>query len=388
MKAKDKALLNFKQRIESRKSIKYKDLKKDDASLLWAIERYYGGVYKTAKALGLTEDDLLNKYGLTRNINKRTLTENEIYNRLIYLKSQGKLSTSAMRTEFNDLRLEISIKKLYGSVKNCLEFYGLERDTARVTKEGLIKDIRQLSDKGLNLTYTFMEKNHSKLMSNATNKFNMGWYDLLDNLEINYTAKRKKFTKETIKKRLDNIYKEVGNIRYHTIKDADSSILYFAYQYYESLIDFYTDMGYDHNDFLDLSLQTNKGFAFERIYKEVLDLLGLKYKFNKYVDNCDSNVRPDFQMEDGIWIDCKLSAWTKTIEDTILKYSPYCKQLKIVFLRGHESDLAEIKEIYNDVEFISFDNYKPFLIKLGRQDIIEKSEIIIRNSFYNPSQIA
>ena len=374
MKKKEEVLLRFKSRINEGKSIKYKDLKNEDPSLLYAIEKHYGGIYKISQELGYTEDDLVNKFGLTRNINKRTLTEDEIKNRLLYLKSIGKLTTNAMRTEFNDLRLEQSIKKLYGSVENGLKYFGLERDRVRVSKKSIIKEIKELSEQGIDMSYANMMEINSKLVSNANSYFGKGWYSILDELDIKYEAKRKKFTKESIKNRINTIHKKFGEVNYNIIKKYDSGILTYVYQNYDNLIDFYIDMGLDPIDCMDFSTQKLKGFAFERLFKEVLELLNIKFKYNTYYDE---KTRPDFQMSKGVWFDCKLSAWTNSIETTIEKYTPKCNKLIIVFLRGEYKHLPEIDN--EKVEFRKIDYYYPFLTQINRQDLIEKFEQLANN---------
>lgn len=124
---KDKILEKFRLRIVNNESIKYKDIKTEDPSLLYEIDRYYP-MNEILRDLNIHEEDYVNTYGLSRNVNSRTLSEKEIVKRLDHLKSMGRLTTSAMRTEFTDLRLETSIKKIYGSVEECFSVLGYERD--------------------------------------------------------------------------------------------------------------------------------------------------------------------------------------------------------------------------------------------------------------------
>lgn len=106
-----KVLKRFKDRVDSGRPITYKKLKEEDSSLLYAVERNLKNISVACSLLGISQDEMIEKYGFTRNINKRTLSEDEILERLNYLKSIGKVTTNAMRNEFNDLRLEQSIKK-------------------------------------------------------------------------------------------------------------------------------------------------------------------------------------------------------------------------------------------------------------------------------------
>lgn len=128
LKSRKRDILNrVKLRIDSGKGISYREIKEDAPTLLNAVDRYYP-LWEICKDLEISEDELVNKYGLTRNVNSRTLSKKEIVERLHHLKTNGRLTTSAMRTEFEDFRLETSIKKVYGSVEQCLEKLGFERD--------------------------------------------------------------------------------------------------------------------------------------------------------------------------------------------------------------------------------------------------------------------
>ena len=376
MSPKEKTLNKFKDRLGEGKSILYKDLKADDPSLLYAIGRYFGGILKISQELGITEVELIEEHGLSRNIKKKVLSEEEIFNRLLYLKSIGKLTTSAMRTEFNDLRLETSIKKRYGNVEAGLKNFNLTRDTVRHSKESLVREIHKMVEQGFDMSYTNVITINSKLVSNTTNHFKKGWHSVLDDLEIDYSSKYKKLTKDNISKRLGLIYDKEKTINYPLIQKHDSSILYYVYENYDSIIDFYLDMGIDPNECMDFSKQTVKGFAFERVFAKLLELLQIDFKPNKSFGG-NSSIRPDFQLNNGVWIYCKLSAWTSTIEDTIEKYISHCDKLIIVFLRGEHRHLPDIDN--ERVEFRKIDYYYPFLRQIKRHDLIEEFENISNN---------
>lgn len=135
-------------------------------------------------------------------------------------------------------------------------------------------------------------------------------------------------------------------------------------------------MGINPSDCMDESKQTIKGFMFEKVFKEVLELLGLEFKYNKYFDK---TIRLDFQLNNDVWIDCKLISWTKTIEETIEKYTPNCNKLIIVFLRGNKKHLKQYEN--EKVEFRKIDCYYPFLNQINRQDLIEEFNSILNNEF-------
>lgn len=361
-------LTRFKERIVSNLPITYKELKKDDPTLLYGIERHFGSLVKVCGELGISEDDMITKFGFSRNINKRTLSEHEIKERLLYLKSIGKLTTNSMRTQFDDNRLELSIKKTYGSVKEGLKHFGLERDYKAKTKRDILNEILKYQELGIDLCYSNMIQVDSALVSNVGNKYK-SWNKFLMDNAIQFESKRKPYTKDSIKERLDAVLTEYGEINYSVLKKVDSSILTYAHTNYDSLQDFYVDMGYKPEDWLDFDSQKYKGRLFELRFKDVLEALDIPFIHNKYYNK---KIRPDFQLNDGIWIDCKLSSWTQTIKDTVIKYSDHCEKLIIVYLRGNKRKIYEYKE-YN-VEFRKIDYYFPLLREIGRQDLI--SEII------------
>lgn len=375
-KVKDRALQGLSKRIEEGKSIKNKDLQREDSALLSDISKS-GGIASLARELGISKKELIEDFGLTRNIERRTLTKEEMLNRLLYLKSKGRLTTSAMRTDFEDYRLETSMKKIYGSVREGLKIFNLKSDRIRHSKKSLEKKIREYSNQGLDMFYTSMMNIDSTLIYNSTNVYKMGWHSILDLLGVEYEAKRRPYCKESIQERLRVVEKRAGIANYKTIQMHDASILHYAYENYGNMKDFYIDMGMNPNDLMDFSKQTLKGFEFEKTFKKLLDLLQIEYISNKVYK--DKKIRPDFRLNNNVWIDCKLSAWTFSIGDTIENYTPYCEKLIIVFLRGEYKHLPEIDNA--KVEFRKIDYYYPFLREINRHDLIEDFENIQNNDF-------
>lgn len=305
------------------------------------------------------------------------LEEEEIHRRLLYLKSIGELKTNSMRKDFfSDRRLERSIKTRFGSVKKCLEFYNLESDRVVITKEGIIEKIKEYSESGVDMHYTSMIEYDSKLVNNATKKFNMGYNELLDYLGIEYEPIRKPFNYESIKNRLDDIYIEYKTISHPLIKKVDSSILFYCDTNYESFELFLEDMGYDSSLYIDNGNQRYIGFKFEKIVKEILEAFELEFEYNKYYNK---EIRPDFQMNDNVWVDAKLSAWTTTIVSTIEKYTEHCNKLIIIYLRGNASDISSYDK-YENVEFIRVTELYPRLIEIGREDLISSCQDLLNKT--------
>jgi ribosomal protein L17 len=77
------------------------------------------------------------------------------------------------------------------------------------------------------------------------------------------------------------------------------------------------------------------GKIFERLVDELLVDLKINYKkgYNK-------EIRPDYVLNNNIWMDAKLSRWTITQHSckTVEKYESYCNLLNIVYLRGEKLD--------------------------------------------------
>lgn len=374
MNNKEITKIKFKKRIDEGKSIRYNDLKVDDKTLLYSVKRYFGSIVKLCEDIGISKQELIDNYGFTRNIDKKTLSENEIKERLLYLKSIGKLTTNAMRKEFDDLRLEQSLKKVYGSVNDGLTYFGLERDTKIVTKESLLKKIYEYQENGIDLCYSNMITQDSVLVNNSISKFKSGWNKLLTDLEIDFIPKRIPYSKESISERLHSISKEYGVLNYGLISEIDSSILYCADTNYDRLEDFYIDMGYNPKECMDFDTQKSRGRRFELVFREILRALNINHTHNKYLNN--GSIRPDFQLEGNIWIDTKLSSWTESTKKTVKKYNPYCDKLIIVYLRGNKRKLYEYSQ-YN-VEFRKIDYYYPLLENINRQDLIFKCQDVLK----------
>ena len=137
------------ERIDNNLGVTTKDLKSEDIQLFKDISNN-GGFVRIFNSLGISIEDMILKYGFSENIDKRTLEPSEIEQRLLYLKSIGKLTTLEMRkNHFSDNKLERSIKKVYGSVENCLKALNLERDYRFVDKDYIESTIWEYYNKGV-----------------------------------------------------------------------------------------------------------------------------------------------------------------------------------------------------------------------------------------------
>ena len=107
------------------------------------------------------------------------------------------------------------------------------------------------------------------------------------------------------------------------------------------------------------------GLQFEELAKEAIELLFNEVSYNKWIDN----VRPDFIINEDIWIDAKLSSFAYFTDDTVKKYTARkeCRELWLLYLRGHKFNHGN-----EDVKLISIEEWYNSLIKLGRADLVEK----------------
>ncbi|MBT2253900.1 phage integrase SAM-like domain-containing protein [Priestia megaterium] len=107
------------------------------------------------------------------------------------------------------------------------------------------------------------------------------------------------------------------------------------------------------------------GLQFEELAKEAIELLFNEVSYNKWIDN----VRPDFIINEDIWIDAKLSPFAYFTDDTVKKYTARkeCRELWLLYLRGHKFNHGN-----EDIKLISIEEWYNSLIKLGRADLVEK----------------
>lgn len=180
-------------------------------------------------------------------------------------------------------------------------------------KDDIVTSIKNYEKSGIDLCYTNMLNVDCKLVHNATNKFGIGWNALLEKLEINFKP-------------------------------------------------------------MDKRLSIEQGLKFEYTFKKMLDALNIKYIHNKHIDESS---RPDFQLENNILLDCKLSSWTSSIPYTVNKYKDKCEKLIIVFLRGEHKHIEV--ELNDKLEFRKIDYYYEKLININRQDIIDEFKKILKN---------
>lgn len=121
------------------------------------------------------------------------------------------------------------------------------------------------------------------------------------------------------------------------------------------------------------------GLQFEELAKEAIELFFENVAYNKWIDN----VRPDFILDDGIWIDSKLSSTAYFSDQTVEKYTAReeCRELWLLYLRGHVFDHGR-----PDVKLIAIKEWYEDLINLGREDLVSKFEEL-REKVYEKDRV-
>ncbi|MDP1421168.1 hypothetical protein Q8G35_23005 [Peribacillus simplex] len=121
------------------------------------------------------------------------------------------------------------------------------------------------------------------------------------------------------------------------------------------------------------------GLQFEELAKEAIELIFEHVSYNKWIDN----VRPDFIINEDLWIDSKLSSFAYFTDDTVKKYTARheCKELWLLYLRGHKFNHGR-----EDVKLIDIKDWYVDLIKLGRRDLVEKFDDL-REKVYEKERI-
>lgn len=77
------------------------------------------------------------------------------------------------------------------------------------------------------------------------------------------------------------------------------------------------------------------GLEFQKILGNIFKILDINFLENKEVNG----LKPDFRLDNEIWIDAKLSQWTSSIDNTIKKYKDYCNELIIIYFRGYSDEI-------------------------------------------------
>lgn len=202
-----------------------------------------------------------------------------------------------------------------------------------------------------------------------------GWLKACDDLGIAdcVMVKRIDWTNETALAAVLNLYEQKGEI----LISADfekynlTGLRGWITKRYQTLEAFFAEHGIE--DKLTNMAHVGKelwsyGIRFQLLVKEAVELMFDNVIYDKWFEFL--NVRPDFILgETGVWIDAKLSSFAYFTDETVNKYTaiPECKELWLVYLRGHE-----FKKDNDKVVMVNIENWFPNLERIGRKDLIDR----------------
>ena len=373
MDKKDEIKERLQKYIESGNSIKYSVMEEKDSELLNGIYKHMGNIKKACNEIGITDRELREDYGFQ--IKYPEITEDELILRLEFLSSIGELKTKNLKSTggyFNDSKAFKMLIDDFGEVDKGLEYYGYENQY-KITHDKIKRKLTKYAKDGYNLSYSEMCGVDVRLVDAIRNRFS-SYYAGLDYYGVEYTRRYNVLSVENIIDRLDNIKKQFGVINYSLLKKHDGSVLFYAYEHYGSLDSMLIELGY--GDFIQAHPNEliQAGHDFESVFCHILDYMDIPYDYNKVV----GDVRPDFQLSNGVWIDTKLSTWTPSIQETINKYHDKCDKLIIVYRRG-DKKMLQYYNTHKKTEFIHVEDLIMKLPERNKEIIIHKMQSIENN---------
>ncbi|MFF2289043.1 hypothetical protein [Peribacillus butanolivorans] len=136
-------------------------------------------------------------------------------------------------------------------------------------------------------------------------------------------------------------------LNYSSMYGYDSGLLITVKRLFGSYENALAEIGIDYETVRkDSSVASAMGLAFEKIGIEILQRCGFSIREDNYLHIGDTYIMPDAVSEDGqTFYDFKLSYRTLFQSETIYKYSPFCKKLVVIYLRGRPDNTAVPKNV-------------------------------------------
>lgn len=373
MDKKEETKKRLQEYIESGNSISYKDMEKEDSSLLYAIYRYLGNIQKACNSIGIKDEVLASKFNF--HIEVKDITEEEVISRLELLDSIGEVKTKNLKRDggyFKDSKLFSVLKNNFSSIDEGLSHYGYVNQY-KVNHKNIRDRLEEHLSKDGDMSFRYMSENDLKLVNDIRNRFS-SYYEGLDYYQTPYKRAYNVISEENIVKRIKTVIENNGTVNYTILKKEDPSVLHYSYKVFDSFDNMLKELGFDEYITEHPSTLIRKGREFESIFKEILETLDVEHLYNKTIND----VRPDFRLTNNVWIDTKLSTWTPSIQETIDKYSPECDKLLIVYLRG-ETDIINYYNIPKNTKIVSVYSLTKSLPEDKRNKIINRLQSIEEN---------
>lgn len=250
-----------------------------------------------------------------------------------------------------------TINNYMGGFRNAKIQAGLEV-LKQWDKDEVIKEIKKLNAEGIDLSYRSMIPYDSSLIGAARRQVG-SWEKAIELAGINYEevnpySWRESWEEENVLKSLKEIH-DKGEEMTASRMFSDHASLYIAtrkrFGSYEKALEL---IGLNYDEIRQDSSVIRNGNYFEELLQKVFNYLNIEHKDQEttHFENGTYGI-PDFKVKSmnselhdlfntipfqEIWIDSKLSRWTRYANNskTEKKYIPHCDKLIFVYLRGRE----------------------------------------------------
>ncbi|GLV66767.1 hypothetical protein Bmyc01_54360 [Bacillus mycoides] len=250
-----------------------------------------------------------------------------------------------------------TINNHMGGFRNAKIQAGLEV-LKQWNKEKVIKEIKRLHTENVDLSIRSMIPYDSSLLG-AANRHVGSWEKAIELAGINYEevnpySWRESWEEENVLKSLKEIH-DKGEEMTASRMFSDHASLYIAtrkrFGSYEKALEL---IGLNYDEIRQDSSVIRNGNYFEELLQKVFNYLNIEHKDQEttHFENGTYGI-PDFKVKSmnselhdlfntipfqEIWIDSKLSRWTRYANNskTEKKYIPHCDKLIFVYLRGRE----------------------------------------------------
>jgi hypothetical protein len=359
---KEEIIKEFKEYELKYKDVKPATIKKFRNDLYLQIGRKFGSYKDFIESLGYSYEEV---------VGIKQWTKERIISELLSRKSKGlSLRESDLENDYPALRS--AAVKHFGSYANAIESCGLNYDEIRGftfwDKEKIKSEFLKLyNDDSVRKIEDIQERNRG--LDHAIRKYYGGYDELCNelNLDINkIRAEVYQWKPDDLLRVLKEMKQNGEPLNVMNVQSRFPTAVKVAERYFGSYENALKAIGENYEDHVEDHVYTSYvGKIFEKLVHKMFEDLGFNYH---YQYRGFDGIVPDFyDEENSIILDTKLSSWSVFNCDTISKYSPYCKKIIIVYLRGED-----IKHKIPNLELISVDYYFDDLRKKGLGNYIDE----------------
>jgi hypothetical protein len=321
--------------LKESNNLKYSVLHGDKKNLLPKINRYFNSINEFLEIMEVKYEEY-NDIGLVK------------WDKNLILKELKEIYLTSTLTPFELLKLHSSLhtacRKHFGSLEIALKEININYEEIKVQKiwsiEKIEKELLYLKETE-KVTSSYMLKNHLDLHHACRNHFG-SYKNALKHvgIELEFESDKafkdsvelsRKWSKEKVKKELLILYKE-GHLMDSFVRKFHKDLHHACLNYFGSYREAIAYIGVDYEEIAGDSFNII-GIGFEMLLCKIFDKINVVYE-RKTVNG----LRPDFRLDNNVWVDAKLSQWTSSIDNTINKYKDHCEELIIVYLRGYSDE--------------------------------------------------